>query len=534
MELDCITYQDSGYYSQLIIDYLQGNQSVRPFYGNQPDLDGFKLQLEQKSSFSKAHRSVLVSSLNEQYRQIATSELVINHIDQLLQNNCFTITTGHQLNLFTGPLYFLYKIISVINSCKSLKHAYPEYDFVPVYWMATEDHDFDEINHFYLNGKIIRWEGQEDQHGAVGEFKTDGLEEVLSVLKAELGPSEASKELCDLFEQAYINHTNLSQATFYLANELFKKEGLVIIDPNKQALKRLFIPQIKKEFSEQVSFHMVSKTIEELSASTASYSIQVNPRELNFFYLNEGLRERIVKEGTLYKVLNTDISYTESELTQMIENHPEYFSPNVILRPLYQEVILPNLAYIGGAGELAYWLELKKMFEGFSVTFPILMLRDSVLIISTKQSNKIDKLGISSRDLFLSREDLINKHIRKISNIDIDLSPLKDQLQTQFKELYRIASQTDASFLGAVKAQEKKQFKGVDQLEKRLLNAQKKKLSDQIARLVQLQEELFPREGLQERASNFSEFYSTYSSDFKKALLDNLDPFKKVFTILKM
>src|SRR6056300_1519244 len=196
MNQDHFPYSETGYFSKTILDYIRGEKNLQSFYGNSPDLEGFEKQIELKRNFSKSQRKQLVDALNKQYQAVETTELVLDRIESLSNENTFTITTGHQLNLFTGPLYFLYKIISVINSCKSLKHAYPEYDFVPVYWMATEDHDFDEIIHFYLNGKIIRWEGQEDQHGAVGEFKTDGLEEVLSVLKAELGPSEASKELC--------------------------------------------------------------------------------------------------------------------------------------------------------------------------------------------------------------------------------------------------------------------------------------------------------------------------------------------------
>jgi bacillithiol biosynthesis cysteine-adding enzyme BshC len=354
----------------------------------------------------------------------------------------------------------------------------------------------------------------------------------MKLLEAELGTSKAAKDLIDLFKKAYVDHSTLSEATFYLANELFKEDGLVVLEPNKKELKELFIPQIKKDLFNQIGFKKVSEQIELLTKE--SYSIQVNPRELNFFYLKEGLRERIVEENTVYTVLNTDLKFTKEELELELEQHPERFSPNVITRPLYQEVILPNLAYIGGGGELAYWLELKSMFEAQEIPFPILMIRDSVLIISKKQSVKMDKLGLSNADLFLKRGDLINKHIRKISNIDIDLSPIKNQLNEHFEALYEIAKQTDASFLGAVKAQEKKQLKGVAKLEKRLLKAQKHKLSSEVVRLVDLQEELFPREGLQERNTNFSEFYLEYPHTFKEALLKNLNPLKKEFTILKL
>ena len=534
MEIDCLAYRESGYYSDLIIDYLEEKNELDSFYGNKPTIHGFKSQLDLKSQFPQKHRDVLVSSLKNQYTCVKTSQLVLDSIDHIKTPNTFTVTTGHQLNLFTGPLYFLYKIMSVINLSKSLKEAYPNYEFVPVYWMATEDHDFDEINHFYLNGKVFRWEGQEHQSGAVGEFKTEGLETLFELLVSELGTSNAARELCDLFKRAYLNHSTLSEATFYLANELFKDDGLVILEPNHKSLKNLFIPQIKRDLIDQIGFDQVSYSIEKLTNVSSAYSIQVNPREQNFFYLKEGLRERIVKEDNVFKVLNTALEFSQEELIAEIENAPQCFSPNVITRPLYQEVILPNLAYIGGGGELAYWLELKSMFDKHTIPFPILMLRDSVLIMSKKQAAKVNKLGIQLADLFLDRDDLINKHIRKISNIDIDLSPLKEQLNKQFKELFKLANQTDASFLGAVEAQEKKQLKGVGKLEKRLLKAQKKKLSDEVVRLVELHEALFPREGLQERNTNFSEFYLEYSTLLKDNLLNCLNPLKKEFTILKM
>jgi len=215
-----------------------------------------------------------------------------------------------------------------------------------------------------------------------------------------------------------------------------------------------------------------------------------------------------------------------------LENHPERFSPNVIMRPLYQEIILPNLAYIGGGGELAYWLELKSFFDEVEVQFPMLMLRNSALLITDKQQQKLEKLDLSIADLFLDQNDLVNRKIRKISNIDIDFSPQKQHLVRQFEALYNIAEETDASFIGAVKAQEVKQLKGLEHLEKRLLKAQKKKLSDHVKRFVTIQNELFPQENLQERTTNFSEFYLEYGDRLLEDLFKALDPLDYRFTIL--
>ena len=204
------------------------------------------------------------------------------------------------------------------------------------------------------------------------------------------------------------------------------------------------------------------------------------------------------------------------------------------MRPLYQEVILPNLCYIGGGGELAYWFQLKAFFNKLQVPFPILLLRNSALIQTEKQSVKLQKLNISKEDIFLKRDTLINKKVREVSNIDIDFSLQKKHLTQQFEDLYKLAEQTDKSFLGAIKAQEIKQLKGLDNLEKRLLKAQKRKLSEQVSRMVAIQNELFPNGSLQERNTNFSEFYLEYGDSLISKLIENLKPLKGEFIILTL
>jgi bacillithiol biosynthesis cysteine-adding enzyme BshC len=393
--------------------------------------------------------------------------------------------------------------------------------------MATEDHDFEEINYFNFKGKKVHW--NKDSKGAVGELSTNGLDEVFELLTKELGSSQNANYLKTLFQKAYLDHDSLADATRFLANELFKDHGLVIIDANNSELKRQFIPFIENELVNQTSHKTVSTTNEGLSKE---YGIQVNPREINLFYLNENLRERIVFEDDVYKVLNTNIQFSNSEIQKVLLEHPERFSPNVIMRPLYQEVILPNLCYIGGGGELAYWFQLKDYFSTVKIPFPILLLRNSALIQTEKQSEKLQKLNISKEDIFLKQDTLINKKVREISNIDIDFSLQKKHLIQQFEDLYKLAEQTDKSFLGAVKAQEVKQLKGLDNLEKRLLKAQKIKLSDQVSRLVDIQNELFPNGSLQERNTNFSEFYLEYGDLLISKLIENLKPLKGEFSVL--
>ena len=531
MDIDCLPFKKTGYFSELICDYLDEKEELKPFYNRFPNLKNFGGQIEEKANqFPEANREVLYESLNKQYTDFTITKKTQDHIKQLKEPITFTVTTGHQLNLFTGPLYFLYKIISTINLAKDLKKEYPKYNFVPVYWMATEDHDFDEINYFNFGGKKLQW--NKSSSGAVGHLETDGLQEVFEAFAIGLGNSTNAQRLKELFSKAYLEHDTLTDATRYLANALFGAYGLVILDGDDAALKSLMIPYAKKDIFEELSFSKVSESISALKKVSDAYGIQVNPREINYFYLVAGVRERIIKRAERYLVNDTDYSWSEPELLKELDEFPQRFSPNVIARPLYQEVILPNLCYIGGGGEIAYWLELKTMFDAMKVALPVLLVRNSALVISKKQGDKLKKLNLDKKDLFLNQSSFINKKIREISNIDIDFSPQKKLLETQFKALYDLAAQTDASFLGAVKAQEVKQKKGLDHLEKRLLKAQKRKLKDQVRRMTEIQNELFPGQSLQERNQNFSELYLERGEALIPELTAALKPLDLQFSIL--
>lgn len=538
MPKHALSYAEARYFTGLMTDYLAKKENVQQFFHRFPGKENFGQQIEEKKqNFSleaASKREVLVENLQQQYKGIEISEATKKNIGLLKKENTFTVTTGHQLNLFTGPLYFLYKIINAINLAAELKSAYPDYNVVPVYWMATEDHDFEEINFFNLHGKKFQWNppASEADGGAVGELPTKGLEDVFKLFSAETGNSPNAQQLKKWFEEAYLEHENLADATRSIANALFGRYGLVILDANSRSLKQFFVPYMKQELLEKQSCHFIKPQAEALEKK--GYPVQVDPREINLFYLDKGLRERIVEKDGKYFVNDHNITWTREELFKLLENEPEKFSPNVMLRPLYEEVILPNLCYIGGGGELAYWFELKDYFEAVGVTFPILLLRNSVLIQTEKQDQKRGKLNISLQELFLRRHELINRKVRQISDIDIDFSPQKEHLVQQFQQMYEIAEKTDASFLGAVKAQEVKQLKGLEKLEKRLLRAQKRKLEDEVSRIAELQEALFPQRGLQERHDNFSEFYLEYGEELIPTLMRELKPLDLKFDILTL
>ena len=534
MKAQYLPLSDTGFVSRLISDYLEGIEGLKPFHNGAPSFENLHRQaLKKKASYPSDIRSSLCTVLAMQYQGVETSPKVVEHIKLLQKNTTLTVTTGHQLCLMTGPLYFIYKIISTIKLSQQLKKKFSDLDFVPVYWMASEDHDFEEISSFIFKGKKFQWKS--NFGGAVGKIKTEGLSSLLDLFKKELGDSIDGVELRELIERSYESGNNLSDATRIFINHLFGHYGLLIIDANHRELKHYLTPIIKEDLLNHTCNKQVLNQIASIKKNYSNdFKPQVNPREVNLFLLQDGKRSRIMKTENGYRLEGSGEIFSIEEMIDKVDQNPEKFSPNVLLRPLYQELILPNIAYFGGGAELAYWLELKSYFDSQKLLFPILCLRNMALIVPRKSAKKIRNLKLNLSDLFLERNALINKKVRQISNIDLDLSSFKKDLEIKFNHLEALIDKTDASFKGAVRAQKSKQFKGIDHLEKRLLKAQKKKLKDHVERLVLIHEELFPGGNLQERVENFSFFYIEKGHDFKSFLIETFNPLSNEFTFIEI
>jgi len=413
-------------------------------------------------------------------------------------------------------LYFIYKIVSAINLAKTLREHFPGKTFVPVYWMASEDHDFEEINHINVFGKKLVWNSS--QKGSVGEFSTEGLHDVIAELKTILGESDHAKELVHLFEKAYVKHSNLSYATRFIVNELFGEYGLITLDGNDEALKELFRNEFEKDVFENASYKAVSATIAKLKDD---YSIQVNPREINVFYKDKQLRERIEADGENYKVVNTDKVFSKAELHTMIEKEPGKFSPNVVLRPLYQQKILPNAAYVGGPGEIAYWLQYKQLFEDYKITFPVLMPRNFVMMVDKGTRNKLQKLNISIEDSFKDGEDLVKQFIKTEYDNSV-LDDVREKLAEVYTSITEAVAAIDKTLTGTAEAEKQKAINGIATIEQKMNRALKQKSENDVNQIWAIKGKLFPNNVPQERYDNFSMAYSKYGKDFIKGLVENL------------
>lgn len=512
---------------QLIKDFLEGKfpQFQEDFFS----LDNFKIKIENKSkSFSEENRRNLCLALENQLKNLDLSDLQKSNLEFLKKENTFTVTTGHQLNLFTGPVFFIYKILQTVKTANYLKKYFPEYNFVPIFWLATEDHDFEEINHFKTEKNYYEFKAKSG--GVVGKIEIEDFA-FISAFEEEFKDDVFGTELILLLKKFFKKGENLTAATRYLVNELFSKYGLLMLDGNDKLLKSEIKPVFKEELLDQILFNSTKEIVEKLSVLYGK--VQVNPREINLFYLSD-TRDRIEFDGENYVIVDTALKFTKEEILSELENHPEKFSPNAVLRPIYQETVLPNIAYIGGNAEVMYWLELKDLFKNINLSFPILVPRNSMLLLPEKVFQKLEKLDLKIDDYFQNFDIIIKDKLFKNHQILKEINATEETLKMQFQTLKKEATKTDVTFCNLVEAEETRQLKSFNRMEKRLLRAEKIKNSELIKRLEQLFLEIHPGKTWQERVFNFSAFYREFGKEFFTEIYKQMNVEKSELIILQV
>ena len=523
-----ISYSKTGTFSKIVTDYIAGSELLKPFYQYAVSIDGIKKTIEERKKYP-TNRKALVEILQQQYTGFVLTEKQQFNMQQLNNDNCFTITTAHQPNILTGPLYFIYKILHTVKLAEQFKKELPENDFVPVYYMGSEDADLDELGHIFINGEKYEW--QTKQTGAVGRMKVDkALVKLIDAIAGQLVIHPFGTTIIDVMKDCYKEGVTIEQATFKLVNYLFKDYGVLVILPDNAALKKLFIPTVEKELNEAFSHTKVAATV---AAFPAAYKVQASGRELNLFYLKDNRRDRIEVQNEKYKVHETDITFTKDDIITELHHHPERFSANVILRPVFQETILPNIVFIGGGGEIAYWLELKKVFEAVHVPYPVLVLRNSFIIAEKENTAKIKKLGFAITDLFKPEQDLMNSFIKRESSLQLSLQKEQQALQDIYEKLKTISGAVDITLAKHTEALQVNAVKRIALLEKKMLKAEKKKFEAQQRQLRKLRAALFPNNNLQERIENMMPLYAKWGAGFIKTLYENSLALEQEFVIIE-
>lgn len=525
-----INYSATNKFSKTVIDYLQEGSTIKPFYNYSVNIETFQQVIDNKK-YGMSCRKILVATLYNKYINLnIETPAVLNNINLLANDNTYTVCTAHQLNLFTGPLYVIFKIVSCINLSKRLKAIYPAYNFVPVFWLGSEDHDLAEINHLSLFSKKIEW--PTEQSGATGRMTLSGISNVLENTSQILGNNANASYLKKILNECFTENDTLQNATAKFLNILFGKQGLVILNGDHLSLKKLFIEELQAELFENTIEKQVTVSNEQYGQH---YKIQATARPINLFYLKDTLRERIIwnEDTNSFEVLNSNIYFNRNEMETELQQHPERFSPNVLMRPLYQEKILPNLAYIGGGGELAYWLQLKSTFEAFNINYPMLILRNSAAFIDKKVANKWKNFGFKLNDFFAAENELSTTYVNKNQQKDIDFKSHLAKIKQLANEITAEGKAIDKALEKPIETEFSKIEKSINNLEQKFIRATKRQHGDALAQVSNLLNKISPNGGLQERQENFMQYYLKYGDTFFELLFEHFDCLEKQFLVFE-
>lgn len=532
MTSDCstsfISYRDTGFFSDLVMAYLDREPELKNLFEFSPDDEGIAAAIDARKQLP-VDRELLVSTLKKQYEGYALPAAVSSNIDALKLENTFTICTAHQPNLMTGYLYFIYKIIHAAKLAGHLRHKYGQYNFVPVFYMGSEDNDLDELSVFRYGGIKYKW--QTEQTGAVGRMLTADLNKLVQQLFALIGPpGKNADDLKQIIEKTYGQHMTIAAATRYIVNELLGHLGVVVLDPDSRELKESFIPVIKKELLEPVAYDLVRETSAQLNER---YKAQAFARPINLFYLKDNIRERIELNGDKWQVLKTGISWDRDAMEKEIELYPERFSPNVILRGVFQESILPDIAFIGGGSEIAYWLQLKPVFDHYSTFFPVLVLRQSFLWVDKNAASLQAKTGLSDQEIFKATEQITRHFVQKHSGKDLQQDEARRQLLDLFDKVKSKAIAVDETLRSSTEAAIVKMRYQLDIIEKKMVRAEKRNMAVALARIYKLKSTLFPNNSLQERYDTFMPYFISYGSSYFDTLYEATCPYGDQFVLIK-
>lgn len=479
-------------------------------------VEDLKRQAELKiSTYSTDKRQVLVNTLKSQMESSA-SESQLQNLTLLSNSNTVTITTGHQLTLFGGPLYLVYKVMHVVKLVEEFNANSSTQKAVPVFWMASEDHDFDEISNAFLFNQELKWNSE--QTGAVGRMNTSDFKVVFEQFSALFaGKETAIQELLSI-------PVNENYADYFqrFLTHLFADYGVLVLQPDNHSLKEQFLPVILSELDNDHSLKSVEISNKELEK--LGFQPQAIAKNCNLFLLKDGKRTRIdrVTKGC---AVDGEI-YSLEQLVHMAQSRPEDFSPNVILRPVYQETILPNICYVGGAGEMAYWVQLKGVFEEKKTLFPVIAQRNSVILVDGGTEKKLAAINLSWTDFKDDKEELKKAQLKLWSGEDVDFTEIRSALDGLKNEMISKASQTDKSLESFAEAEVVRLQKQIENFEQRVVKQVKQKNEVQLKQIDGISDKLFPSGGLQERHFHWLHFAPSGNYDeLFKAIYQGIEPF---------
>lgn len=531
MNVDSLDFECISGLSDFDKHYVRSPDDFNPYIENLPALSSIKPQLIKKRNSISFDREKLALEIKNQYKKNGNlTDENEKKITRLSSSNAFTIITAHQPSLLTGPLYLVHKILSAIVTAESVQKHYPNKIIIPVFIIGGEDHDFEEMNHLHYRNDLYKWK-EENVGGAVGRMSTEGVVAVIEELAPSLSQSYYGKEIVKLLKGSFSKANTVASGTQLFLSSLFSAEPLLVVHMDNAVFKNAFTPIIIKEVMDQQSIGHIEKTQKKLRE--IGYGDQALAREINFFYLFDGNRRRIIRDGDYFEVLDSKIRIPISEMENHIKSFPERFSPNVVMRPIYQEFIFPNIAYVGGGGEIAYWMERKKQFESFKIPFPLLLRRHSATIMVERNWNKMKDLPFQMEDWFFHIHQLEAKWLDLEFSTEMDISESYKKLHSIFDELREKMAHVDDTLLYSNEAARVDSLKPLKRLNEKLKRAIKSKEAKTRKSIRKIHSEIYPKGNLQERYVNFLEYYERRGPQLFTDLKDSFVAFEPRMSIVR-
>ncbi len=516
----------------LFLDYLYEFENVKNFYKTDFRNKEEYFKIFKKVSDSHVEfRDQLSSILNDQYRNFNPSTKTQKNISALKDKKTLAVVTGQQLGIIGGPLYTFYKIMTAIKLSSFLSERYDDYHFVPVFWLEGDDHDFNEVRELNLindNNEVIKVAyGEEvlddENKGSVGNLVfNDMLNSFYADLEKNIRETEFTPLLLEKIKSFYTSGKTFMQAFKELIFWLFDEYGLVIFDPKDKRLKEQLKPIFKKEITD---FRQHTEKLVKVSAQLEEvYHAQVKVRPVNLFYSNEEGRFLIEPVENEFRLRRKRKKFTYDELIDLIDKEPECFSPNVLLRPICQDYILPTAFYVGGPSEISYFAQVMPLYDFYKIEAPIIYPRSSATIIEKNISSIIEKYDIDLAELFLDPEKLKQKVIDSISNVSVEetFNTASNQIEIAFDQLKEKLFEFDKTISDTSSKYKQKIFHHLDELKDKAADAQKRKHEITLRQIDKISSAVFPNSNLQEREINFLYYANKYSVDVIKKIFDEL------------
>lgn len=494
-----------NFLSERLINIAWGKEITHlyPFTGTSASIAAVENNI--RNFFDNSKRKKLHDIILGQYVGVELSKQQLQNVAFILQENTFTVTTGQQIHVGLGPMFVWNKIESVLNTVAVLKSENQACNYIPIFWMATEDHDFEEIKDVVLFGEKHTW--NTNQNGPVGNFETSELKQVFDSIKLKFSNDNDALGRLKIIEDIYLKEKmTLAQATRLLVQVIYGETGLLVLDPNDAQLKSLSKDLWRKDILNKIVYPAYLDQNSQLQK--AAYTTPAYAREINCFYIDEGQRERIEYSNEKFTLVDSKKEFTVLEMEELIENSPEHISPNVLLRPLYQQSILPNVVYIGGPAEFAYWMQCSKAFEVCGIPAPRIQLRFSSVYLSPSVFKKLHKLNLTTNDMWQSWEEIEAKIIQQQEEkftLDNHIEKLNESFEDVRQSLYEIKSPQ----LKDIKKQQEEMLKGLKKISVDFKNSAENhsKLSKDLIIAKDLKKEYFDVQNAQERRLFWFELY---------------------------